>query len=154
VRPAGRTHYDKKGAFEKRLNPPEKDAAKDLSSIIDKVGRYFGEYEIGVDEEVWGKKGGTTWKVKPTKNTIDYLKAMNAQGKHIFIRPTFDNEDRFMLHDDLDQKHQRAAIDREVKGFVEQTVIRQQVATNDIKYLKVGVAQAPQEQAEEYMKQI
>jgi hypothetical protein len=81
-----------------------KKTAYKMSPVLEKVERYFGEYEIGVYKEAQGDKDGAVWKVKPTENTIDYLKAMNAQGKHIFIRPTFDNEDRFMLHDDLDQK--------------------------------------------------
>jgi hypothetical protein len=53
-----------------------------------------------------------------------------------------------------DLKNMRSAIDREAKGFVEQTVIRQQVPTDDIKHLKIGVSQASQERAEEYVKQM
>ena len=73
-----------------------------MSPILEKLDRYFGEYEFGVYKEAEGDKDGAVWTVKPTDNTIGYLKAMNAQGKHIFIRPTFDREPHFMMHDDLD----------------------------------------------------
>jgi hypothetical protein len=132
-------HYDTEGAFEMRLDSPdrkivdigptiyfeqqlkkeiteeenakgeeaaqdEKKPAQKMSPILDKVERYFNEYEFGVYKEAQGNKDGAVWKVEPTENTVGYLKAMNAQGKHLFIRPTFENEDRFMMHDDLDQK--------------------------------------------------
>jgi hypothetical protein len=60
----------------------------------------------------------------------------------------------FEVDQKLDLNNLRSAIDREAKGFVEQTVIRQQIATDDIKHLRIGVSQASQEQAEQYAKQI
>ena len=81
----------------------EKAHRKDkMSPILEKLTRYFGEYEFGVYKEAEDDKDGAVWTVKPTDNTIGYLKAMNAQGKHVFIRPTFDREPHFMMHDDLD----------------------------------------------------
>lgn len=89
---------------EKETAQGEKKPAHNMTPVLDKVERYFDEYEFGVFKEAQGDKDGAVWKVEPSENTVGYLKAMNAQGKHIFIRPTFDKEDRFMMHDDLDQK--------------------------------------------------
>jgi hypothetical protein len=75
-----------------------------MSPVFDKLANYFGDYELGVFKEAEGEKDGAVWTVKPGHENIGYLKAMNAQGKHIFIRPTFETEPHFMLHDDVNRE--------------------------------------------------
>ena len=71
---------------------------------MEKLKTYFGDCEFGVFQESTGEKNGAVWAVPAEENRIDYLKAMNAQGKHVFIRPSFERESHFMLHDDLDRE--------------------------------------------------
>jgi hypothetical protein len=77
-----------------------------MEKMTRKIERYFGRYEFGVYKEAEGQngKGGAVWKVEQNDKTIPYLRAMNAKGRHIFIRPTFEREAHYMLHDDLDKK--------------------------------------------------
>lgn len=75
-----------------------------MEPVLNKLGRFFESYELGVYMEKGNGQEGAVWAVEPKPETIGYLKAMNANGKHIFIRPTFEKEDHFMLHDDLDRK--------------------------------------------------
>ena len=74
-----------------------------MAPILKKLKTYFGDCEFGVFQEATGDKDGAVWAVPAEENRIDYLKAMNAQGKHVFIRPCFEQEARYMLHDDLDR---------------------------------------------------
>jgi hypothetical protein len=92
---------------ETREKAPKPERVPDpMDPVIEKVSRYFGRYEFGVYKETEGPdgKGGAVWKVDQTEKTIPYLKAMNARGRHIFVRPAFEREAHFMLHDDLDKK--------------------------------------------------
>ena len=75
-----------------------------MEPVLNKLGRFFESYELGVYMEEGNGQKGAVWSIEPKSDTISYLKAMNANGKHIFIRPTFDKEDHFMMHDDLDRK--------------------------------------------------
>jgi hypothetical protein len=77
-----------------------------MDKVVQKIERYFGRYEIGVYKEADGPdgKGGAVWKVEQNDKTIPYLKAMNARGRHIFVRPAFEREAHYMLHDDLDKR--------------------------------------------------
>jgi hypothetical protein len=70
-----------------------------MDAVLEKMGKYFGEYEIGVYDEGKGKEEGKVWIVQ--SKDAGYLKAMNAQGRHIFIRPSFENEPYYMMHDDV-----------------------------------------------------
>lgn len=90
-------------ALEGRFAQSKKNAAQGMTPIMQKMERYFEEYELGVYEEAQGDKGGAVWKVNQSEKTPGYLKAMNAQGRHIFVRPSFEKEAHFMLHDDLDK---------------------------------------------------
>ena len=77
-----------------------------MENVVQKIERYFGRYEFGVYKEAEGPdaKGGAVWRVEQSDKTVPYLKAMNAKGRHIFVRPTFEREAHYMLHDALDQK--------------------------------------------------
>lgn len=76
-----------------------------MDNVVKKIERFFGGYEFGVFNETGGKDGeGAVWKVERGDKTIPYLKAMNARGRHIFVRPSSEREDYFMLHDDLDKE--------------------------------------------------
>lgn len=63
--------------------------------ILQKLTNYFGEFRFAVFS---GEKK-SRWIVKPKQKNLAYLRAMNARGNHIFIKPV--NIDRFMLADDL-----------------------------------------------------
>jgi len=76
-----------------------------MDKVVQKIENYFGHYEFGVYKEAEGDgKDGAVWKVKQHDKTIPYLRAMNARGRHIFVRPTYEREPHYMLHDDLDKK--------------------------------------------------
>jgi hypothetical protein len=76
-----------------------------MEKVLQKIKRYFGNYEFGVFNESGGKDGqGAVWKVEQTENIIPFLKHMNAQGNHLFIRPTIEREAFYMMHDDMDEK--------------------------------------------------
>ncbi|MBT8339501.1 MAG: hypothetical protein HKP58_08800 [Desulfatitalea sp.] len=83
---------------------------KGMEKVFGKLEKFFGEYEIGVFRDSQNDKEAAVWLAE--KN-IGYLKAMNAQGRHIFIRPTVDKEPYFIMHDDLDEKHLNACHKRD-----------------------------------------
>jgi antirestriction protein ArdC len=82
--------------------------------VLDKIGKFFGEYEFGVYREEKDAVEGAVWKVKSGDNCLGYLKAMNARGNHIFVRPSFEKEPHFMMCDDLSR--QDLDIHHKVKG--------------------------------------
>jgi hypothetical protein len=65
-----------------------------MEKIFEKLGRYFGEWKIGILNP-----NGGMWDVSPTREAINYLKAQNATGHHIFIKPI--SEEPFLLVDDI-----------------------------------------------------
>lgn len=76
-----------------------------MDKVIHQLKRYFGRFEYGVYREaIEPTESGAVWSVNQTPKAISYLKAMNAQGRHIFVRPTFEREPYFMMCDDLDKK--------------------------------------------------
>ena len=76
-----------------------------MDKVVQKIERYFVRFQLGVFNETGGKDGeGAVFKVKQNEKTIPYLKAMNAKGRHIFVRPTFEREPYYMFHDDVDKK--------------------------------------------------
>lgn len=92
-------HYDTECSVEKTLAPME----QGMQKVFGKLKKYYdGKFEFGVYREARGEKEAAVWAVEPTEDSIGYLRAMNAQDKHIFIRPSFDSESSYMLHDDLD----------------------------------------------------
>jgi hypothetical protein len=76
-----------------------------MEKILYKVKKYFERYEYGVYKEAKTEnEKSAVWSVKPVEKVENYLKAMNANGRHIFIRPTFEREPYYMLIDDHDKK--------------------------------------------------
>ena len=74
-----------------------------FTPILDKLSHYFGSFEFGVYKEATDNHEGKVWAVDAKAEAIGYLRAMNAQGNHVFIRPKFDVEAHFMMHDDVDE---------------------------------------------------
>jgi hypothetical protein len=69
-----------------------------MKKIFEKLNRFFaGNWQIAVLDLLKGR-----WFVEPKEACIPYLKAENAKGNHILIRPLPETEPFFMLADDLD----------------------------------------------------
>ena len=68
-----------------------------MERIFQKLDRYFSFWKIGVMNPDNG-----LWSLTPSEDQIGYLKAMNARGYHIFMKP--EDERRFLLLDDIPQK--------------------------------------------------
>jgi len=68
-----------------------------MERIFNKLESYFGSWIVGIMNPDKG-----LWSVAPSGNQIGYLKAMNAGGYHIFMKP--EDERRFLLLDDVPVK--------------------------------------------------
>ena len=66
---------------------------------IEKLKKYFKCFEYGIFTE--GKGVGI---VQAKGKTGYFLKKMNQQGKHIFIRPRLEQEPYYLLIDDIDEQ--------------------------------------------------
>lgn len=68
-----------------------------MRNILQKLNRFFKNncYLAVLDED----KG--RWIIKPEPKNIPYLKAENAHGRHILIKPTSNIEPYYLLVDDL-----------------------------------------------------
>ena len=65
--------------------------------ILEKLGRYFQKrWHIGVLDE---KKG--RWIIEATRWNLGYLKAENARGRHILLKPDEEVEPEYLLVDDV-----------------------------------------------------
>jgi hypothetical protein len=69
-----------------------------MNKILEKLSRFFGEFEFAVLDTDKGQR----WVVPTKPESIHYLRRENAQGKHILIKPAPALEPQFMLVDDLD----------------------------------------------------
>ncbi len=68
---------------------------KIMKKIFRKIGDYFGfSWRLAVLDLEKGR-----WIVEPTPERIGYLKAENANGRHILMQPA--DESRYLLADDL-----------------------------------------------------
>lgn len=67
-----------------------------MKRILDKLDRYFHEWQFSVLDMKQGR-----WQVPAREGNILYLKAMNAKGYHILMKPDDAMEKRFMLCDDI-----------------------------------------------------
>lgn len=68
-----------------------------MKNILLKISRFFkNHYSFAVLDEIKGR-----WIVKPESRNIAYLKAENANGRHIIIKPDPQIEPFYMLADDL-----------------------------------------------------
>ena len=66
-----------------------------MKKILRKIGDYFGSgWRLGVLDIEKGR-----WIVDPAPSRIGYLKAENANGRHILMQPA--DESRYLLADDL-----------------------------------------------------
>jgi len=68
-----------------------------MERIFNKLERYFGSLIVGIMNPAKG-----LWSVASSGNQIGYLKAMNARGYHIFMKPV--DERRVLLLDDIPEK--------------------------------------------------
>ncbi len=67
--------------------------------IFEKLKRYFcGNFRLAVLDEDAGR-----WLVKPAPSNISYLKAENANGRHILLQPTANRQSFYLLADDIKQ---------------------------------------------------
>ena len=68
-----------------------------MKRIFEKLNRYFcGAFRLAVLDENAGR-----WVVKPHPSNIAYLKAENANGRHILIQPFADRQPFYLLADDV-----------------------------------------------------
>ena len=68
-----------------------------MKNILQKISRFFkNHYCLAVLDEIKGR-----WIVKPEPKIIAYLKAENANGRHILIKPDPQIEPFYILADDL-----------------------------------------------------
>lgn len=67
-----------------------------MKRILEKLDRYFHEWMFSVLDMDRGR-----WQVPARQKNIAYLKAMNAKGYHILMKPCDTRENRFMLCDDI-----------------------------------------------------
>ena len=66
--------------------------------IFEKLNRYFQEWEFGVLNEA----GSSLFVKAGAERFLAFLRAKNAEGNHIFLRPKASVEPFFLLVDDLD----------------------------------------------------
>jgi mono/diheme cytochrome c family protein len=68
-----------------------------MKRILEKLNRYFcGAFRLAVLDENAGR-----WVVNPDPTNIAYLKAENANGRHILIQPFADRQPFYLLADDV-----------------------------------------------------
>lgn len=71
-----------------------------MEKILWKINRFFyNHYSLAVLDEEAGR-----WTVKPELKNISYLKAENANGRHILVKPDPQIEPYYFLVDDLNKK--------------------------------------------------
>lgn len=69
------------------------------AKILALVLSYFDDFEFGIADLAAGARG-RVWTRPGRENILRYLGAMNAEGRHIFMRPTEAREPFYALHDD------------------------------------------------------
>ncbi len=68
-----------------------------MKRIFEKLNRYFrGNWRLAVLDEDAGR-----WLVKPEPSNIAYLKAENANGRHILLQPLAEAQPFYLLADDI-----------------------------------------------------
>jgi len=68
-----------------------------VKRIFEKLSRYFcGNFRLAVLDETAGR-----WLVKPDSSNIAYLKAENANGRHILLQPSAEKQSFYLLADDI-----------------------------------------------------
>ena len=88
-----RSHFNPKRRKCSVVLPPNP-----MKTVLWKISKFFnGCFSLAVLDEKAGR-----WFVKPESNTIAYLKAENANGRHILLKPNSSVEPYYMLVNDLD----------------------------------------------------
>ncbi len=68
-----------------------------MDNILRKINRFFySHYSLAILDETAGR-----WVIKPESKNISYLKAENANGRHILVKPDQQIEPYYLLVDDL-----------------------------------------------------
>ncbi len=71
-----------------------------MKIIFEKISRFFrDQFTLAVLDETAGR-----WQVKPESKNIAYLKAENANGRHILVKPNQCIQAYYLLVDDLNLK--------------------------------------------------
>ncbi len=69
-----------------------------MELIFEKLNNYFQDsWQVAVLDLKYGR-----WMVKKKEENIPYLRAENANGRHIIIQPNVDNSHAYLLVDDID----------------------------------------------------
>lgn len=68
-----------------------------METIFWKINQFFyNQFSLAVLDETAGR-----WIIKPESKNIPYLKAENANGRHILLKPDQNIEPYYLLVDDL-----------------------------------------------------
>jgi hypothetical protein len=75
-----------------------------MENVIERIGHFFGVFEWGLLDPL----RGACWPRRHSANLLGHLRARNAAGAHIFLRPSVELEPNFLLVDDIDLAEVRA----------------------------------------------
>lgn len=110
-----------------------------MKTIFEKLNRFFvGNWQIAVLDLRAGR-----WFVDPKARCIPYLKAENAKGRHILIRPSPETEPYYLMADDLTwqllQRHHKCTDGKWKPGrmIVETSPINYQVWIHSTRKLRL-----------------
>ena len=132
----------------------------EMQKDVEEAKMLFGaDYEARIDwsimREYQKQLTSQQQKTDPTKDPPAKIHPHNTIYRIDVQLPNGSQHSKlFKVDQQPDIKHLRSATDRGAKRFVEQMVIRKQVAIEDIKHLKVGVSKVSQDQAEQHVKKI
>ena len=107
-----------------------------MKRILEKLNRFFrSNPRLAVLDEAAGR-----WLVEPEPSNLPYLKAQNADGKHILVKPAGKIEPFYMLADDLnsellDRHHRKDGLWKPGRMVVETSPGNFQVWIRSSRYL-------------------
>jgi hypothetical protein len=90
-----------------------------MEQLIRKLTAYFGTWSLGVLDEARGR-----WAVPAEPRLLPYLRAQNAGGRHILLKPSDEREPFYLLADDLtwadlEKDHQTKGVFKQGRLVVE-----------------------------------